>query len=100
MSIFPHFRIYKKNNHPALIVESAKKKKEGDSFLYRKASHSNKLTKKGYEKVFPNPNPKDNKPMYIEKRKRIDYKIKFGPILPWNFLQKNKQEAPRDQHIK
>ncbi len=98
MSIFPHFRIYKKNNHPALIVSNAKQKKDEDSFLYRKASHSSKFTKRGYEKVYPNPNPKDSRPMYIEKKKRVDFKRKFGPILPWNYLQKNKQEAPRDSH--
>ena len=86
--IIPHFRKYKRNGHPALIVGEAKIKEEKDGFLYRKASHSKKLTTKTYEKVFPNPNPKDPRPMYIEKRKRADYKKQFGPKLPWKWLQK------------
>lgn len=100
MSIFPHFRMYKKSNHPALILDNAKKQKEDDSFLYRKASHSRKVASKGYEKVYPNPNKKDKRAMYIENKKRVDYKNKFGPILPWQYLQKNKQEAPRDPQNK
>lgn len=82
---FPHFRMYKKNNHPALIVGEAKIKKENDGFLFRKASHSKKLTTRGYEKVYPNPNPKDARPMFIEKRKRADLKERFSKILPWNY---------------
>lgn len=95
MSEYPHFRKYTKSKHPALIVGSAKIEKQDDGYLYRKTSHSSKMSKKS-EKVYPNPNPKDPKPMYIEKRKRADYRNKFGPKLPWKFPQKNKQEVPRD----
>ncbi len=88
MSIFPHFRIYKKSKHPALIEGYAKIETPKDGFIYRKTSHSKGLTKRGYEKVSPNPNPKDPKPMYIEKRKRVDFKDKFTTILPWKYKQK------------
>ena len=88
MSIFPHFRMYKRNNHPALILGTAKIKKSDDGFIYRKASHSKGLTQRGYEKVSPNPNPKDPNPMYIEKRKRVDFKERFTTILPWKYKQK------------
>ena len=43
------------------------------------------VSKKSVEKVFPNPNPRDPDPMYIEKRKRKDFKHKFGPILGWKY---------------
>lgn len=85
MSQFPHFRIYKKSNHPALIVAEAKIKENKDGFLYRKASHSSKMTKRACEKVYPNPNPKDKTPMFIEKRKRKDFKTMFGPKLNWKY---------------
>ena len=85
---FPHFRRYIRNNHPVLIVSEAKIEKKNDSFLYRKTSHSQKLTNRSVDKISPNPNPKDDRPMYIEKRKRVDFKRKFGPILPWNWPQK------------
>lgn len=90
MSLFPHFRMYRKNKHPALILEEAKIKKPKDGFLYRKASHSKELTKRSCEKISPNPNPNDPNPMYIEKRKRVDYKYKFGPILNWKLPKKKK----------
>jgi len=88
MSIFPHFRFYKKNNHPALIVGNAKIREHNDSYLYRKTSHSSKITKRGSEKVYPNPNPLDKRPMYIEKRKRVDFKYLFGPKLNWKYNKK------------
>lgn len=89
MSIVPHFRYYRKSKHPAMIVGEAKIKKEKDGYLYRKTSHSPGLTKRSHEKVSPNPNPRDPNPMYIEKRKRTDFKHKFGPDLGWKY-KKNK----------
>ncbi len=88
MSFFPHFRIYKKNKHPALILGYAKIEKRRDGFIFRKASHSPNITKRGVDIIDPNPNPKDQKPMYIEKKKRVDYKKKFGDKLPWQISQK------------
>ena len=88
MSEFPHFRIYKRSKHPALILNHATKDREDDSFLYRKTSHSKGLTKGGFTTVSPNPNPKDKNPMYIENKKRVDYKIKFSKKLPWKFPKK------------
>ena len=85
---FPHFRKYKRSNHPALIVGSATIKKNDDGFLYRKTSHSPGVSKRSSEKVSPNPNPKDPNPMYIEKRKRADYRHKFGEKLNWKLPQK------------
>lgn len=89
MAKYPHFRRYKRSKHPALILSSAKKTTNNDSYLYRKTSHSPKLTSRGYEKVYPNPNPKDPNPMYIENKKRVDYKNQFGPDLGWKY-KKNK----------
>ncbi len=84
MSIFPHFRMYRRNKHPAMIIGEATINKEKDGYMYRKTSHSEGLTKKGFFVITPNPNPKDDRPMFVEKRKRRDYKHKFGPKLPWN----------------
>ncbi len=81
---YPHFRRYKVSNHPALIV----KEHSGDEYAYRKVTHSKKDGRHLNEKVEPNPNPADKKPMYIAKRVRHDKKNKFGKRLPWNYTKK------------
>lgn len=41
------------------------------------------------EKIEPNPNPKDKRPMYIGKRVRHDKKFNFEEIiLPWKYPKK------------
>lgn len=41
------------------------------------------------EKIYPNPNPKDDKPMYIGKRVRHDDKDNFEDFpLPWKYPKK------------
>ena len=87
---FPHFRQYKKSNHPALIVgeQSTDKKEEWKN---RKVSHKDRDGRHLNEKVFPNPNPKDKRPMYIGKRVRHDEKKFFSSWkYPWNYRQKKK----------
>ncbi len=81
---YPHFRYYKKANHPALIVGE----RTVDEYNYRKVMHSEKDGKRRNEKVFPNPNPKDKNPMYIGKRIRHDDKKFFGKKLPWIYKKK------------
>ena len=98
---FPHFRKYKKSNHPALIVGEKKGKKtdnqgkerETDEYKYRKVMHNEKDGNSPNEKVEPNPNPKDPRPMYIGKRVRHDEKKNFGEKYPWKYplLQINKK---------
>ena len=97
---FPHFRKYKKSNHPALIVGEQKGKKtdnqgkehETDEYKYRKVMHNEKDGNSPNEKVFPNPNPKDPRPMYIGKRVRHDEKKNFGEKYPWKYPStKNKK---------
>ncbi len=83
MGEFPHFRMYRKSKHPAMIVGDATINKDKDGYLYKKTSHSTGLTKRGFDVLSPNPDPKDDRPMFVEKRKRKDYKFKFGPKLPW-----------------
>ena len=78
---FPHFRRYKKNNHPAMIVAE----RSADEYEYRKVMHSERDGRHLNEKVFPNPDPTDKEPMYIGKRVRHDKKIFFGKILPWKY---------------
>ena len=77
--VFPHFRRYKKSNHPALITGEFSEKE----YKYRKVMHSEKDGRHLNEKVYPNPNPKDKKPMFIGKRVRHDKKRYFGKRLPW-----------------
>ena len=82
---FPHFRYYKKSKHPALIISE----RSIDEYNFRKVMHSAKDGKRNNEKVFPNPNPKDKKPMYIGKRIRHDKKNRFeNYILPWKYGKK------------
>ena len=78
---FPHFRRYKKNNHPALIVGEYSEKE----YKFRKVTHNEKEGKHLNEKVFPNPDKTDPEPMYINKRIRHDKKNAFDKILPWKY---------------
>ena len=82
---YPHFRKYKKSNHPALIV-SEKSKTE---YNFRKVTHSERDGRHLNEKVYPNPDKKDNKPMYIAKRVRYDNKNNFSNwVYPWKYPKK------------
>lgn len=76
---FPHFRHYLKSNHPALITGEI----EPDEYKYRKVTHSEREGRHKNEKVEPNPDPTDDRPMYIVKRPRHDKKKYFGKRLPW-----------------
>lgn len=80
---FPHFRKYKKSNHPALITGEKTK----TEYNYRKVMHSERDGRHLNEKVYPNPNPKDKKPMYIGKRVRHDKKENFSK---WKYSWKYK----------
>lgn len=77
---YPHFRLYLRSKHPALIVGE----KDKDTYNYRKTSHD-KTGLHSSEKVFPNPNPADTKPMYIEYKIRSDSKRRFGKKFPWKY---------------
>lgn len=82
---YPHFRYYKKSKHPALIVGE----QPVEEYKYRKVMHSEKDGRHLNEKVYPNPNKKDKKPMYIGKRVRLDKKSNFeDKPLPWKYPKK------------
>ena len=82
---YPHFRKYRKSGHPALITSERSK----DEYNYRKVSHSERDGRHLNEKVYPNPNPKDKKPMYIGKRERHDLKKHFSSwIYSWKYSKK------------
>lgn len=82
--IFPHFRKYLPANHPALVVGE-----HSDSeYSFRKVSHSEYDGRHLNEKIYPNPNPKDQKPMYIGKRVRHDKKNRFGKKYTWKYPKK------------
>lgn len=82
---YPHFRKYKPSNHPALIVGEYSSKE----YLYRKVMHSEKDGRHLNEKVSPNPNPLDKRPMFIAKRERHDKKDNFSTWkYPWTYKKK------------
>lgn len=82
---YPHFRHYTPANHPALIVGENGK----DEYQYRKVTHSERDGRHVNEKVEPNPNRKDKKPMYIGKRVRHDQKKRFSKWkYPWKYPKK------------
>lgn len=81
---FPHFRRYKKSGHPALITSEYSEKE----YNYRKVMHSDRDGRHLNEKVSPNPNTRDPRPMYITKRVRHDEKKYFGEKLPWKYIKK------------
>ena len=86
--VYPHFRYYRKSGHPALIVSEY----SSDEYNYRKVMHSEKEGKRNNEKVFPNPDPFDDKPMYIARRVRHDKKKNFESFyLPWIYPLKKKK---------
>lgn len=82
---YPHFRYYKKNSHPALIVGE----QPVEEYQYRKVMHAERDGGRTNERLDPNPNPKDSRPMYIGKRIRHDKKTNFeNNPLPWKYPQK------------
>lgn len=96
---YPHFRYYRKSQHPALIVGEQKGTKlnpqgievKTDEYRYRKVMHGDRDGRHLNEVVFPNPDPKESAPMYIAKRVRHDDKSKFEPLpLPWKYPKKDK----------
>ena len=81
-SKYPHFRYYIKAKHPALIT----KEYSENEYAYRKVMHSEKDGRHLNEKIEPNPNAKDNKPMYIAKRERHDKKTRFSRwVYKWKY---------------
>ena len=87
-NVFPHFRKYKKSGHPALIVDEFL-----DEYKFRKVMHNEKDGKRNNECVFPNPDPRDKKPMHIGKRVRHDKKKFFGPKLPWVYKKSSTHKS-------
>lgn len=84
-SAFPHFRYYKKSKHPALITGEFSERE----YRFRKVTHAEKDGRHLNEIVYPNPDPRDPKPMYIVKRERHDVKDQFsGWIYPWIYKKK------------
>lgn len=82
---YPHFRYYKKSNHPALIVGE----QSIDEYRYRKVMHNEKDGGRKNEIVYPNPDKRDPNPMCIGKRIRHDKKDKFeNNPLPWKYPKK------------
>ena len=82
---FPHFRYYKKSKHPALITGEH----SVTEYRYRKVMHSGKDGGRINECVYPNPNPKDKKPMFIGRRTRHVDKENFSKWkYPWKYPKK------------
>lgn len=65
---FPFWARFKKNkNRTTLVIDeevSIKNSKTEELFVHREATHSNK---KEFEKIFPNPDILDKKPMYLKR---------------------------------
>lgn len=81
---YPHFRKYKKSNHPAMITGEHSQKE----WNYRKVMHHEKDGRHLNEMIYPNPNPFDSAPMYIAKRVRHDDKNNFSN---WRYRWKIKK---------
>ena len=84
MSIFPHFRRYKPSKHRPALVEG--ETKNHDEYVFRKCTHKERNNRHINEKVVPNPDPHDPKPMYIQKKRLHDVKTNFDKKkLPWKY---------------
>ncbi|MBO5046739.1 MAG: hypothetical protein J6C93_07745 [Clostridia bacterium] len=86
--IFPHFRKYLKSGHPALIVGDQISQNNVAEYRFRKVTHNEREGRHVNEKIYPNPNSSDPKPMYIVKRVRHDAKKNFGKKYPWKYPKK------------
>ena len=64
------------------------KAKYENEYNYRKVMHSFRDGRHLNEMVFPNPDPKDKKPMYIAKRIRHDEKKYFGQRMSMKYTKK------------
>lgn len=67
---FPFWARFKKNkNRTTLVIDeelvlNKKTKKQEDMFVHRESTHS---YKKDFEKIYPNPDITDKKPMYLKR---------------------------------
>ena len=85
---YPHFRYFKKSQHPALIV-GEQKTEQKEEYRYRKVMHGDRDGRHLNEVVYPNPDPKDSEPMHIARRVRHEEKKHFNDTpLPWKYLKK------------
>lgn len=85
---YPHFRRFKKSDHPALIVGEQFDEKQREEYRYRKVMHRERDGRHLNEKIYPNPDPTDNRPMHIAKRVRHSEKKNFGKRLSWKYPKK------------
>ena len=86
---------------PTLVIDEAmvydkRKKKDVPGFMHREVTHTNK---KGFEKIYPNPDPNDTKPMYLKKPSKkpktffrdIDKKLDMPKYLKDRYSINNKK---------
>lgn len=89
---YPHFRRYKKSNHPTLVVGEQLNEQNKEEYKFRKVMHGARDGRHLNEKVEPNPDPTDPKPMYIAKSVRHDEKKRFDKKpLPWKYRGNKKK---------
>ena len=82
---YPHFRHYKKSGHPALILSEDGEEK----YKFRRVTSSEYSGHHKNECVYPNPDRRRSKPMYIVKQRQSDKKTKFSSWkYPWKYPQK------------
>ena len=85
---YPHFRYFKKSQHPALIV-GEQKTEQKEEYRYRKVMHGDRDGRHLNEEIYPNPDPKDPDPMHIARRVRHEEKKHFNDTpLPWKYPKK------------
>ncbi len=79
---FPFWaRLKISKNRPTLVIDETdvldkKKNQIVDGFVHREVIHTEKPS--DYEKVVPNPNPEDFKPMYLKRPRKLPKKL-FKP---------------------
>lgn len=82
---YPHFRRYRKANHPALILGEY----NADEYLFRKVMHGEFDGNRRNEMIYPNPDPTDPNPMGTGKRKRHDKITNFdNKPYTWKYPKK------------
>lgn len=69
------------------LLLDKKSKKEESSFVHREATHT---AKKDYEKVFPNPDRTDKRPMYLKRPSK----------LPKRMFEPHNKQLDMPQHLK
>ncbi len=100
---FPFWaRLKISKNRPTLVIDEAlakntKKKKMEEGFVHREVIHTKKSD---YEEVNPNPDPNDDRPMFLKRPTKTPQRL-FNPMNEeWSMPEELRQRYEKNNHKK